>query len=340
MIEILIYILAFLITFVGVRKFRQWILRKKIVDIPNERSSHKTPVARGGGLVIVLVCLGFYTFYTVLIAGNFSYAYFITAGFIAFVSWIDDLRSISFGTRFIVHSTAAFIIIWFRGGWEIIYLPFFGAVESGFFGDLLCFLWIVWLTNAYNFMDGIDGIAALQAIIAGIGWYWIGMYYGLPAISFLGGVTAFSGFGFILHNWQPAKIFMGDVGSAFFGYTFAVMPLLTNHGETTKTQYLPLIGIILVWLFVCDTILTLFLRIVSFEKIWEAHRKHIYQKLVISGLSHSMVTSIYGAISTFTVIILIFWIKSAYLYNFLLAMVLILTPLSLLFIFAKRKYIN
>ena len=340
MIEILFYILAFLLTFIGVRKFRQWVLRKKIVDIPNERSSHKMPVARGGGLVIVLVCLGLYTFYTVIIVGNFSFSYFIAAGFIAFVSWVDDLRSISFGTRFIVHSVAAFLIIWFRGGWETFYLPFYGTVELGFYGDLLCFLWIVWLTNAYNFMDGIDGIAALQAIIAGLGWYWIGMFYELPAISFLGGTMALASFGFILYNWQPAKIFMGDVGSAFLGFTFAVMPLLANGTESAKIQYLSLIGIVLVWLFVCDTLLTLFLRIVNLEKIWEAHRKHIYQKLVISGLPHSVVTSMYGAISVFTVIILIFWIKSAYLYNFLLIMTLVLTPIGLLLIFAKRKFFN
>lgn len=331
-------------TFSGVRNFRQWILRKKIVDVPNERSSHTKPVARGGGLIIVFVCLSFYTIYGFLVSGEFSFAYLIGAAFIAFVSWIDDLKSISFAARFAVHTSAAGLVIWALGSFTTIYLPFAGEIRLGYFGILLTYVWIVWLTNAYNFMDGIDGIAALQAVIAGICWFYIGSVYELDQTSIYGIVIAASCFGFLLHNWQPAKIFMGDVGSAFLGFTFAVLPLLAlrenSLSKALSDSYLPLIGIVVVWVFLFDTVFTLLIRIIRFEKIWEAHRRHIYQKLVISGLSHSSVTSIYGAIAVFTSGILIFWLKSGFVFDTILTAGLCISSISLILIYLKRKYLN
>ena len=342
MIKILICFLAFLMTYSGVRNFRRWILRKKIVDVPNERSSHTKPVARGGGLIIVLVCLTFYTIYGLFVSGEFSLSYLIGAGFIAFVSWIDDLKSISFPARFAVHASAAALMIWATGAFSTIYLPFLGEIQTSYFGVLLTFLWIVWLTNAYNFMDGIDGIAALQAVINGIGWFYIGLLYGMEQTSLYGFIIAASCFGFLPHNWQPAKIFMGDVGSAFLGFTFAVFPLLAvgeNSPHTTIPDgYLPLIGIVLVWGFLFDTVFTLLRRISKFEKIWEAHRQHIYQKLVIEGLQHSSAAILYGAVAAFTAAVLIFCLKFGIYFDGLLAAGLGVSSIGLIFIYLRRKY--
>ena len=159
-------------------------------------------------------------------------------------------------------------------------------------------------------MDGIDGIAGMQAVTAGIGWLIIGQMLGFETVAFYGGVIAFSSFGFLIHNWHPAKIFMGDVGSAFLGYTFAVLPLLTKNETADNFSLLPIIAVGLVFLFVLDTTLTFFRRILKREKIWQAHRSHIYQQLVISGFSHRSVTLFYGFISFVIVGALIFWIKN------------------------------
>ena len=185
-------------------------------------------------------------------------------------------------------------------------------INAGLFGAVLTFLWIVWLTNAYNFMDGIDGIAGTQALTAGIGWFVIGGISDFPLTGFYGGIIAFSTLGFLVLNWQPAKIFMGDVGSAFLGFTFAVMPLLARRefNLTTKNSSdcsnLWVLGIVLVWLFVFDTVFTFIRRAVKKEKVWEAHRSHLYQRLVIKGFSHQTVTIIYGLISALTIFATVF----------------------------------
>lgn len=310
MSEILIFTIILLISYCGVEIFRKWSLRREFFDIPNERSSHAAPTPRGGGLLIVINCLIFYTIYTFFFSGNFSSGYLAGSVLIAVISWFDDIFDISFVWRFFVHSAAAGLIIFSNGFFNEVYFPFFQQVEFGKFGILLTFFWIVGLTNAYNFMDGIDGIAAMQAVTSGIGWLVAGKLLGFETVGLYGGVIAFSSLGFLIHNWQPAKIFMGDVGSAFLGYTFAVLPLLAN-GKTADNHYLlPLIAVGFVFLFIADTVLTFFRRILKKEKIWEAHRSHIYQQLVINGFSHTFVTLIYSFISLILICLIIFWIKT------------------------------
>lgn len=296
MIETLTFAAVFLLSYTGVGLLRRWTLRKEILDIPNERSSHTTPTPRGGGLIIVLVSLSFYAAGSFFLQINFHWSFFIGAFLIALISWLDDLVSISFGWRFLVHSMAAVLVVWDLGFWQEIYLPFYGSMPTpGVFGAVLTFCWIVWLTNAFNFMDGIDGIAGLQAVTAGIGWLIAGKMLGAEDAGIFGAVLAFSSLGFLLHNWQPAKIFMGDVGSAFLGYGFAVLPLLPE--KNANTEVLPLIAFMFVFCFFFDSALTFLKRLLKKEKVWQAHREHIYQKLVIRGYSHQFVTTVYGAIS-------------------------------------------
>lgn len=290
--------------------FRRWSLQRKIFDIPNERSSHTKPTPRGGGLIICIVCLSIFLTYCFLFQINFFWAYFAGATIVALISWLDDLYSISSVWRFLCHSLAAILVVWSLGFWDSVYIPFAGTFQFGQIGQVITFFWIVWMINAYNFMDGIDGIAGAQALTAGIGWLIIGILLGIEHTSFYGGVIAFSSLGFLIHNWQPAKIFMGDIGSAFLGYSFAVLPLLALK-ETDKEQFLlPVIAVTLVLLFVFDSLITLFKRIFKREKIWQAHREHIYQRLIISGFSHRFVTGIYAGLSIITLILLIFWIQN------------------------------
>lgn len=310
MMRFLFYIAVFFITYTGVKTFRQWSLRRKIYDVPNERSSHSTPTARGGGLIIVLVSLSAYASYAIFVTDDFQWSYLIGALLIAAVSWLDDLYTISFGWRFLIHSLAAILIIFALGCFKVIYFPFFYKIDLGATGAIATFLWIVWLTNAYNFMDGIDGIAGMQAVTAGVGWLVIGEIFGLQSVGFYGGIIASASLGFLIQNWQPAKIFMGDVGSAFLGFTFAVLPILAKNeiGERAELQkFIPLIAVLLVWLFMFDSTFTFVRRTLRREKIWQAHRGHIYQRLVVNGFSHQSVTILYGSISILTGIGAILW---------------------------------
>ncbi len=308
MFEIIIFTLVFIVSYAGVGILRRWSLRRGFLDVPNERSSHTAPTPSGGGAVIAAVCLIFYLFYMLFTAHTVSWAFLLGGGLIAGVSWLDDAAELSFIWRIAAHSAAALLIILTLGSFNQIYLPFFHSVELGKLGIIVTFLWIVGLTNAYNFMDGIDGLAGTQAVTAGIGWLLIGKMLGFEDISFLGGVTAFSALGFLLHNWQPAQIFMGDVGSAFLGFTFAVIPLLAESTNNADDPSLPTVAAGLVALFVLDTGATLVRRLFNREKIWRAHRSHFYQRLVIKGYSHQSVTLIYGTVSALIVGVLIFWL--------------------------------
>lgn len=310
--EIILYALVFGGAYLGVRIFRVWSLKNNVLDFPNERSSHTTPTPRGGGLVIVLGCLSAYVVSGKITGQNFSGSYLLGASIIALVSWLDDLFTISFVWRFLIQALAAIWVIAALGHFTEIYIPFGGNFDLGIFGPVLTFVWIVWLTNAFNFMDGIDGLAGVQAVAAGIGWLIVGKVLGFAGASVLGGILAFSSLGFLLQNWYPAKVFMGDVGSAFLGFSFAALPLIARREQAETNSYLPLLPLIsisLVWLFLFDTVLTFFQRLLDGEKVWQAHRRHIYQKLIIAGWTHRFVSALYGSASGLTIIFLIYALR-------------------------------
>jgi Fuc2NAc and GlcNAc transferase len=293
-IEFIYYISAFILTFFGVELFRRWSLKRQILDIPNERSSHSAPTPRGGGIVFVGVCLAFCIIWNVEFR---IWTYLFGAFLLAIISWVDDLKSVPSILRFAVHFISAGFIIYGFGSFEIVYFPYLGDLQLNYFALPITLLWLVWLTNAYNFMDGIDGIAATQAITAGIGWYLLGYKYEIPFTSFFGLILALTNFGFILHNWSPAKIFMGDVGSAFLGFSFAFLPLLASKESSRDAAKFAFIGILFVLPFLFDTVFTFIRRLLNGEKVWQAHRSHLYQRLVIAGYSHRFVTTLYGIIS-------------------------------------------
>jgi len=283
----------------GIEIFRRWSVRRKLLDIPNERSSHTQPVPRGGGLLIVLLALGTYFALGAFFPAWFSRGYFVGAFLIAAISWIDDLRSVPFFVRLIVHFLAASLVIADLGPMAGVYIPFSDAAFNfGHIAPFVTALWVVWMINAYNFMDGIDGIAGIQGLVAAGVWLAISFFSGFyPEALFLAAIAG-SIVGFLFHNWSPARIFMGDVGSAFLGYTFASIPLLIAQNPTpNSTGQLALISLLVLWPFVFDSVFTLIRRLLSGERIWEAHRSHLYQKLVIRGVSHPKVTAVYGLLA-------------------------------------------
>jgi Fuc2NAc and GlcNAc transferase len=280
----------------GVAVLRDWAGRRRILDIPNERSSHTRPTPRGGGLAIVaVVLLG-----TVLCAvgGLFGVTRALAlcgtgALLVAVVSWVEDLWCLPVALRLSAHVAAALLA--FVGSFGVIRavsstvrIPWGPAIVGG-----VLLVWIVGLTNAYNFMDGIDGIAASQGVIAGVAWAAFGWHAGEASLAILGTLICGSCLGFLIHNWSPAKIFMGDVGSAFLGFVLAVLPLLAARHDARMA----LAGVLVVWPFVFDTGFTLCRRLVRREDVFRSHRSHLYQRLVVAGWSHQAVTFLYSALA-------------------------------------------
>jgi UDP-N-acetylmuramyl pentapeptide phosphotransferase/UDP-N-acetylglucosamine-1-phosphate transferase len=271
----------------------------------------------GGGLAIVIVTLAAFLLYAALVEG-WSWlallAYLAGAMIVAAVSWLDDLRTLPVVIRLVPHSVAALCVILGMGAWQVVGLPYGGSIDLAWLGPVVTFIWIVGLTNAYNFMDGIDGIAGSQAVIAGIGWAVLGWLGDQQLVSVLGLLIAATSLGFLGHNWPPARIFMGDVGSAFLGYTLAVLPVVASSGESR----MPIAGALLVWPFIFDTAFTFIRRLLRGENVLSAHRSHLYQRLIIVGHSHRSVTQLYVLLFLSGALLSIAWMQSASIMVFLL----------------------
>lgn len=291
--------------------------RYNVLDIPNERSSHTTPTVRGGGAAIVLMTLG-----GACVSAAVNPAYWgavlpYAAGglLVAVLSWIDDMRSLSAKLRFGMHFAVALIAVAGLGYWEQISLPLVGTVTLGIVGLPLTLVWIVGLTNAYNFMDGIDGIAGGHAVVAGLGWLMlaallptaVGASEMSPLVGVIGLLIAASSLGFLGHNWSPASIFMGDVGSAFLGYSFAVLPLFAPTGERAPLAFA---AALLMWTFLLDTGITFLYRLWKREDVFAAHRKHFYQRLIRRGVSHRDVSALYIGLAGLGVLAAVLWLAS------------------------------
>lgn len=297
-------------SYVGVALYRRWAQHRNLLDIPNERSSHDAPTVRGGGLVIALLMLaGIAVGWTLFGAfpPRMLLAYLVAAGLIAVVSWVDDNWGLSNKVRFAAHCLAGALVLFALGFVDTLTLPLIGGIQLGVAGLFLSLFWLVGLTNAYNFMDGIDGMAGTQALIAGIGWVALGWLSAQPFLTFTGLLLAGVSFGFLVHNWSPADVFMGDVGSAFLGFTLAVLVVAAARLDPRMA----LAGALLVWPFIFDTSFTLIRRWRNGENIFAAHRSHLYQRLVIAGYTHAGVSLLYGLLAMFGLILALGWITES-----------------------------
>jgi UDP-N-acetylmuramyl pentapeptide phosphotransferase/UDP-N-acetylglucosamine-1-phosphate transferase len=278
-------VLAFVVALVGAFVYRRYAP----LDVPNERSSHSRPVPRGGGAAIVL---GFAVGLAVWLAsGNTlsprAWGWLAGALLVASVSFVDDLRPLPATPRLAAHGVGALLLT--LAGIQQRELPLVLALP-------LAFVWVALVTNVYNFMDGIDGLAASQAIIAGAALALAGAIVSNPLVSIGGGLIAAASAGFLPHNLPPAKLFMGDVGSTFLGFNFAGLSLLGNLG--VGGGRLPIeFGVVMLAPFLFDGIVTLTRRMARGERWYAAHRSHYYQRLVTHGLSHAQVTALYAALA-------------------------------------------
>jgi UDP-N-acetylmuramyl pentapeptide phosphotransferase/UDP-N-acetylglucosamine-1-phosphate transferase len=274
---------------------REWTRRGALLDHPNDRSLHTRPTPRGGGIGIVvpvLLCLVVLT--AMDAAGRTSIAWIAAAGLVvAAVGLIDDLRGLPALTRLTTQVFGAMVMTAALGHWRVFVWPGLWVLDLGWTGFPLTVILVVGLTNAYNFMDGIDGIAGTQGVVAGLGWAGVGYTVQDPCVATTGAVLATASLGFLIFNWPPASIFMGDVGSSFLGFILAALVVLV----APRSPAIALAGVLFVWPFVFDTTLTLLRRVSRGENLFSAHRTHLYQRLVLSGVPHRTVTLAYGALA-------------------------------------------
>jgi UDP-N-acetylmuramyl pentapeptide phosphotransferase/UDP-N-acetylglucosamine-1-phosphate transferase len=292
-------VLAAIATACLVEGVRRWSLRLALLDEPNHRSSHVVATPRLGGLAFVPVLLGglvlvSWTSPAATTGQRTALTALVATGLlVALVSLIDDVRPQPAWLRLVLHLVAAAVIVAVAGSIRVVDAGSVGSVYlAGTISTVVTVLWIAGFINAFNFMDGIDGIAGTQALVAGAGWVAYGLLTDLPLLTLCGALLAGTAAGFLAHNWSPARIFMGDAGSALLGILLATVPWVLGRSD------LWLVSLLLVWPFVFDTAFTLVRRVRRGERLWHAHRSHLYQRLVILGRSHRMVAALYGVLAT------------------------------------------
>lgn len=265
---------------------RRYALQAGLFDIPNERSSHSLPTPRGGGIAIVVATIG--GFAAGSAAGwldvRLSLAIAGGGSLVAAVGLLDDHRDVRPGVRMAIHLAAAIWALYLLGGVPTLRIGS-AAVHLGSMGWLLGAVGIVWMVNLYNFMDGIDGIAAGEAVSVAVLGAVLAALTDAAEIRFASLMLAAAAAGFVVWNWAPARIFMGDVGSGFLGFAFIVIALAS---EATTGPPL-LIWLMLLGVFVFDTTVTLVRRVVRGDRWFSAHRLHAYQRAVQAGWSHRLV---------------------------------------------------
>lgn len=262
------------------RFYVRWLESLEVFEIPNARSSHARPVLTGGGWVVIgcasavwIICLPQLTYvHKILLACVFM---------IASISWIDDRAPLSPVLRLAVQAVAVTAllslvphsdrIIWAE-------LPFW-------IDRILCGLAWLWFINLFNFMDGVDGLAAVETIAIALGIAVVGYLSDLSAdYELLAAVIAGSSIGFLYWNWAPARILLGDVGSISLGLLLGWLLIqLALRGHILPALILPLF-------FVADATYTLLNRMLKAEAFWKPHRKHFYQQPVVAGQPHTFVS--------------------------------------------------
>ncbi|MBU1990841.1 glycosyltransferase family 4 protein [bacterium] len=314
----MIYLGLFLLSFILTYLIKKYALKKSLVAKVTDRSSHTSPTPHGGGIALAFSWfLGIsYLFYMSDIDSSLYYA-LMCGLLLSIVSYMDDLFELSARIRLLTQAFVSILGLYFLGGLQTLDLLIF-SIDNQILSNSIGFFLIVWFINLYNFLDGIDGYAASEAV-----------FLALAGFLLFGGehflVLAASALGFLVWNWDKAKIFMGDVGSTLLGYNIAVLTIYYANYESQNIW----IWMILFGVFVFDATLTLFRRYKNGENLSVAHKKHAYQRLTQAGWSHQKVV----VYSIFVNCILFFLI-----YN--VSSVLAALLISIIFLYSIIRYID
>lgn len=287
--------IAFALVLVIISFLVTWVMcyKVEIMDTINERSSHFIAVPRGGGVSIVFTFfIGMMVIYlfgeSALIQQRYMQGFIFSALLIAAVSFYDDVRCKSAAFKLGLQLLATLVALWSGIVLDKIHLPVVGLVHLEWGGYILSLLWIVGLTNACNFMDGLDGLVGGVTVIAGLYLMAITYYQGSHFV-YISSYTLVAGaIGFLILNMPPAKIFMGDVGSAFIGFVFAIFAIIAARYDSMHTSFV--VVPLLLFNIIYDVVFTLIRRLANGDNIMQAHNKHLYQLMHQLGYSHLEVT--------------------------------------------------
>ena len=296
---VLLLLVSWALSYAGVYLCLRVAPRWGLIDTPNERSSHIIPTPRGGGLAIVFVSLAvqvllFYGGYLHITLRAFT-ALVVGGALVAGIGYADDIRSQSIKLRLACQVMAGVMVASAGYGLHRLWLPGAGWVGLGILAYPLGVLVVVYLTNIHNFMDGIDGLAGGVAFLGLSAWAAAAWRLGADDLALLAACSALASAGFLFHNFPPARIFMGDVGSGYLGFVFAALGLLgVIRGIPAMCTVLALGP------FLFDSTVTLIRRMIQGEAWYQAHRTHYYQRLTDVGWTHRDVTLAYYGLTLVT----------------------------------------
>ena len=295
---------SFLLTWV----LRRYALARSLMDIPNARSSHSVPTPRGGGVAIVL---GFLLVLPVvasmgLLPWPLTWALLGGGAGVAVLGFLDDHGHIAARWRLLGHFAGAAWALFWLGGLPPLVL--FGlTLDLGWVGHGLAAIYLVWLLNLYNFMDGIDGIASVEAICVCFGGallYTLLGQLGQLGLALAPLLLAVAVAGFLCWNFPPARIFMGDAGSGFLGIALGILSLQAAWAAPQLLwSWLILLGV-----FIVDATFTLLRRLLRGDKVYEAHRSHAYQYASRQFGKHLPITLAVGAINLLWLLPIALWV--------------------------------
>jgi UDP-N-acetylmuramyl pentapeptide phosphotransferase/UDP-N-acetylglucosamine-1-phosphate transferase len=254
--------------------------RRGLMDHPGERHSHTMATPRGGGagLICALVLSSLWFFAG---QGGFWISCIVPGTFVlAVLGWWDDHSSLSARLRFFVQLVVSFYLVWC-------------AAENGWLGGIIelafATFFLIWMTNLYNFMDGSNGMAGLQGVFAGLVLSALFLHAENRDMAVAAALLAACCMGFLPWNLGRARVFMGDVGSLALGFSFGALLI---YGVVTKNFSIP-VALMVMLVFLLDSTLTLLARVLKGERWYNAHRQHLYQRLIAQGWTHSRVVFLY-----------------------------------------------
>ncbi|MNF54017.1 putative undecaprenyl-phosphate N-acetylglucosaminyl 1-phosphate transferase [compost metagenome] len=284
---------------------RRYALARSLMDIPNGRSSHSVPTPRGGGVAIVLSFLAALPLLASVgaLAWPVMWALLGAGAWIAIVGFLDDHGHIAARWRLLAHFIGAGWALGWLGGLPP--LVIFGFdLDLGWLGYALAAFYLVWLLNLYNFMDGIDGIASVEAICVCLGGALLYLLIGEGGAALAPLSLAVAVAGFLFWNFPPARIFMGDAGSGFLGIALGVLSLQAAWvAPQLLWSWLILLGV-----FIVDATWTLFRRLLRGDKVYEAHRSHAYQYASRKFGKHLPVTLAVAMLNIFWLLPIALWV--------------------------------
>jgi len=293
---VLLIIILGVISFILTYFIRQFALKYKLIDVPNERSSHNVPTPKGGGVAIVISWfLGITVLFFMGYVEDSLYFALLSGIILSVVSLIDDFINVKPFIRLIFQFITVIIAFYFLNGLRPFIIPEL-SLNNLYVIYPIVIIGMVWFINLFNFMDGVDGFASTEAILISLVIFVLsGNIINLVLIGCIAG--------FLFWNWPKAKIFMGDVGSTQLGFILVILGVYFHN----KLEFSILNWIMLSSPFWFDATFTLYRRWRNKEKLSQAHRKHAYQRIVQAGFSHQKVNFyLIGINITLFVIILVY----------------------------------